>query len=95
VYPGDGRRPALGLGPLTVEPAWQRRGVGSALMHTVLGAAGALGEPSSKLFDRLPDETWFYPGHGKDSTLGAERPPSTSGKPAAGRATPKIVATFL
>jgi glyoxylase-like metal-dependent hydrolase (beta-lactamase superfamily II) len=27
-----------------------------------------------KIFDRLPDETWFYPGHGKDSTLGAERP---------------------
>ena len=27
-----------------------------------------------KLFDRLPDETWFYPGHGKDSTLGTERP---------------------
>ncbi|TDC34740.1 MBL fold metallo-hydrolase [Micromonospora sp. KC213] len=27
-----------------------------------------------RLFDRLPDETWFYPGHGKDSTLGAERP---------------------
>lgn len=26
-----------------------------------------------KLFDRLPDETWFYPGHGADSTLGAER----------------------
>ena len=29
---------------------------------------------SHKLFDRLPDETWFYPGHGNDSTLGAERP---------------------
>jgi glyoxylase-like metal-dependent hydrolase (beta-lactamase superfamily II) len=29
---------------------------------------------STKLFDRLPDETWFYPGHGNDSTLGAERP---------------------
>ncbi|HSV39858.1 MAG TPA: MBL fold metallo-hydrolase [Nocardioidaceae bacterium] len=28
----------------------------------------------AKLFDRLPDETWFYPGHGNDSTLGAERP---------------------
>jgi glyoxylase-like metal-dependent hydrolase (beta-lactamase superfamily II) len=28
---------------------------------------------STKLFDRLPDETWFYPGHGNDSTLGAER----------------------
>jgi glyoxylase-like metal-dependent hydrolase (beta-lactamase superfamily II) len=27
-----------------------------------------------KLFDQLPDETWFYPGHGRDSTLGAERP---------------------
>ena len=27
-----------------------------------------------KLFDRLGDDTWFYPGHGKDSTLGAERP---------------------
>jgi glyoxylase-like metal-dependent hydrolase (beta-lactamase superfamily II) len=26
-----------------------------------------------KLFDRLPDDTWFYPGHGKDSTLGKER----------------------
>jgi glyoxylase-like metal-dependent hydrolase (beta-lactamase superfamily II) len=28
----------------------------------------------AKLFDELPDETWFYPGHGNDSTLGAERP---------------------
>jgi putative acetyltransferase len=38
-------RPALGLGPLSVDPTWQRRGVGSALMHAVLGAADALGEP--------------------------------------------------
>jgi len=29
---------------------------------------------SHKIFDRLPDDTWFYPGHGKDSTLGTERP---------------------
>ncbi|MDQ3885802.1 MAG: MBL fold metallo-hydrolase [Actinomycetota bacterium] len=28
----------------------------------------------SRVFDQLPDETWFYPGHGDDSTLGAERP---------------------
>jgi glyoxylase-like metal-dependent hydrolase (beta-lactamase superfamily II) len=28
----------------------------------------------AKVFGRLPDETWFYPGHGKDSTLGTERP---------------------
>ncbi|WP_283132844.1 MBL fold metallo-hydrolase [Rhizohabitans arisaemae] len=27
-----------------------------------------------RIFDRLPDETWVYPGHGKDTTLGAERP---------------------
>lgn len=31
-------------------------------------------EVDTKVFDRLPDETWFYPGHGNDSTLGAERP---------------------
>ena len=28
----------------------------------------------AKVFERLPDDTWFYPGHGNDSTLGAERP---------------------
>ena len=27
----------------------------------------------AKVFDVLPDDTWFYPGHGNDSTLGAER----------------------
>lgn len=27
-----------------------------------------------KVFDRLPDDTWVYPGHGADTTLGAERP---------------------
>lgn len=27
-----------------------------------------------RVFDALPDETWFYPGHGDDSTLGSERP---------------------
>ncbi|WP_405815576.1 MBL fold metallo-hydrolase [Streptomyces sp. NBC_01390] len=27
-----------------------------------------------KVFGPLPDETWFYPGHGNDSSLGAERP---------------------
>ena len=28
----------------------------------------------TQVFDRLPDETWVYPGHGDDTTLGAERP---------------------
>ncbi|MGV9266791.1 MBL fold metallo-hydrolase [Kitasatospora sp. NPDC003701] len=29
---------------------------------------------NEKLFDVLPDEAWVYPGHGNDTTLGAERP---------------------
>ncbi len=37
--------PALGLGPLSVHPDHQRGGVGSALVHAVLGAAEALDEP--------------------------------------------------
>ncbi|GAA3493442.1 MBL fold metallo-hydrolase [Streptomyces albogriseolus] len=28
----------------------------------------------TKVFDALPDETWVYPGHGNDTTLGTERP---------------------
>jgi putative acetyltransferase len=40
-----GAVPVLGLGPLSVRPDWQRRGVGSALMHAILGAADALDEP--------------------------------------------------
>ena len=36
--------------------------------------ASLVDDVSTKLFDRLPDETWFYPGHGNDSTLGAQRP---------------------
>ncbi|MGW0363533.1 MBL fold metallo-hydrolase [Streptomyces sp. NPDC002990] len=42
------------------------------------GDAGAfarlLDDVRHKLFDQLPDETWVYPGHGNDTTLGAERP---------------------
>jgi glyoxylase-like metal-dependent hydrolase (beta-lactamase superfamily II) len=28
----------------------------------------------SRVFGELPDNTWFYPGHGDDSTLGEQRP---------------------
>lgn len=28
----------------------------------------------TKLFDRFPDDTWVYPGHGNDAVLGEERP---------------------
>jgi putative acetyltransferase len=37
--------PVLAVGPLSVHPDHQGRGVGSALMHAVLGAADALDEP--------------------------------------------------
>lgn len=33
-----------------------------------------LDDVSTRLFDRLGDATWVYPGHGPDTTLGAERP---------------------
>ncbi|HEU4811886.1 MAG TPA: MBL fold metallo-hydrolase [Nocardioides sp.] len=36
--------------------------------------AQLIDEVESKVFQRLPDDTWFYPGHGNDSTIGAERP---------------------
>jgi glyoxylase-like metal-dependent hydrolase (beta-lactamase superfamily II) len=36
--------------------------------------ATLIGDVQRKIFDRLPDETWVYPGHGDDTTLGKERP---------------------
>ncbi|MFF9825578.1 MBL fold metallo-hydrolase [Streptomyces albidoflavus] len=36
--------------------------------------AQLLGDVETKIFAALPDETWVYPGHGDDTTLGAERP---------------------
>ena len=33
-----------------------------------------MADPQARVFDRLPDETWVSPGHGRDTTLGAERP---------------------
>ena len=32
-----------------------------------------LNDVEERIFDVLDDSTWFYPGHGDDSTLGAER----------------------
>lgn len=36
--------------------------------------ASLLHDVETKIFDALPDETWVYPGHGNDTSLGAERP---------------------
>ena len=47
-------------------------GVGKT--HSPEDFASLIGDVETKLFDRFDDDTWFYPGHGNDSTLGAERP---------------------
>ena len=36
--------------------------------------AQLIGDVETRIFGRLPDETWFYPGHGDDGVLGDERP---------------------
>jgi glyoxylase-like metal-dependent hydrolase (beta-lactamase superfamily II) len=36
--------------------------------------ASLIDDVEQRLFAALPDDTWVYPGHGKDTTLGAERP---------------------
>ncbi|MGK5628722.1 MBL fold metallo-hydrolase [Streptomyces sp. URMC 123] len=36
--------------------------------------ARLIDDVETKLFAQLPDETWVYPGHGNDTSLGAERP---------------------
>jgi putative acetyltransferase len=40
-----GEMSALGLGPISVLPDHQRQGTGQALMHAIIGAADASGEP--------------------------------------------------
>ncbi|MFI6519514.1 MBL fold metallo-hydrolase [Spirillospora sp. NPDC050679] len=52
------------LFPGGVGNTWGDRGLFEQLMADV----------QERVFDRLPDTTWFYPGHGDDSTLGRERP---------------------
>ena len=36
--------------------------------------AALIQDVEQKLFGACPDSTWVYPGHGTDTTLGAERP---------------------
>lgn len=55
-----GPAPVLALGPLSVRPDRQRRGAGKALMHAVLGAGDALGEPLVALLG----STAYYPRFG-------------------------------
>jgi glyoxylase-like metal-dependent hydrolase (beta-lactamase superfamily II) len=48
-------------------------GVGNAFGDDA-AFAQLIDEVETKVFDRLPDDTWFCPGHGNDSVLGIERP---------------------
>ena len=36
--------------------------------------ASLMDDLETRVFAELPDDTWVYPGHGDDTTLGAERP---------------------
>ncbi|MEC3916097.1 MBL fold metallo-hydrolase [Nocardia sp. CDC160] len=47
-------------------------GVGKT--HSPEQFTSLLGDVETKLFDRYPDDTAVYPGHGDDTTLGVERP---------------------
>jgi putative acetyltransferase len=70
--------PALGLGPLGVHPSHQKSGVGSALMHAVLGAADALDEPVVVLLGH----TDYYPRFGFEPAIrhGIEPPDAAWGE---------------
>jgi len=68
LYEGDPERPHLFTGD-SLFPG----GVGNTQQDPDRFAR-LMGDVEAKLFGPLPDETWIYPGHGKDTTLGAERP---------------------
>jgi glyoxylase-like metal-dependent hydrolase (beta-lactamase superfamily II) len=42
--------------------------------HDAARFASLMTDLEDRVFAELPDGTWVYPGHGKDTTLGAERP---------------------
>jgi glyoxylase-like metal-dependent hydrolase (beta-lactamase superfamily II) len=42
--------------------------------HEGQSFAQLIEDVTTRVFDVYGDDTWFYPGHGDDSTLGAQRP---------------------
>ncbi len=73
-----GELAAVGLGPLSVLPDHQGQGVGHALMHAVIGAADATGEPLIALLG----DRHFYGRFGfvEASGLGVLAPDPTWGE---------------
>ena len=47
-------------------------GVGNTQQDAARGTS-LIGDVEERLFGTRPDSTWVYPGHGGDTTLGAER----------------------
>jgi len=70
--------PVLGLGPIGVLPHRQAGGVGSALMHAVIGAADALGEPLVALLGDPAYYRWF--GFTTATEIGVEPPVAAWGE---------------
>jgi len=68
VYRGDPERPHVWSGD-SLFPG----GVGNTDKDPARFAT-LLDDVERKVFGPLPDQTWVYPGHGADTTLGAERP---------------------
>lgn len=48
-------------------------GVGATDRYEEQSFAELIDDVEQRIFDAYGDETWFYPGHGDDGTLGAER----------------------
>ncbi|WP_448060961.1 MBL fold metallo-hydrolase [Cellulomonas hominis] len=75
------REPASARAPGAV-PGRAHVFTGDSLFPGGVGATGGdaarfaqlLDDVTTRLFDRFGDDTWVYPGHGDDTTLGAERP---------------------
>ena len=67
-----GNRPALMLGPIAVDPAYQGKGLGKALMRHSLAAAKALGHKAVIL---VGDPEYYAPfGFSRVPVLGLEMP---------------------
>ncbi|MCJ2112200.1 N-acetyltransferase [Methylobacterium sp. E-025] len=62
-----GARPALLLGPLAVDPALQRQGLGRVMMHAALGRAESLGHGAVLLVGDAP----YYDRFGFSGALAA------------------------
>lgn len=49
-------------------------GVGATTRYEYQSFDSLIEDVSTRLFDVFDDDTWVYPGHGGDTTLGVERP---------------------